>query len=564
MKGIGVSPGIAHGKVFLFDELKPTIKETKVISIEDEIKRLERGLSESIDEIKILYESNKKIGKDIDILIAHMEILEDPELIDRIINMINNEEVNAEWAVSETINSFISIFEGLENDYMKDKIIDLRDVSSRLIRALSGHDLSELNNIEEESILVAKELTPSHVLSMDKNIRGIITELGGASSHTTIITRASGIPMVVGVEEIREFVGKGDYIILDGNNGEITINPNEEEINKCREVEDYRKIINLKLNKILSQDSITKDGCKVKLMGNIATPSDIDEVLESGGVGIGLFRTENLYLDRIPSEDQQFKLYKKALESLDGRPLIIRTLDIGGDKNIPHLKIEKEENPFLGSRGIRICLQNQDLFRLQLRAIYRASIYGDIRIMLPMISSIDEIRQVKIIIAEVKEQLKRESILFNDDVKLGIMVETPSVAIHSKAYAKEVDFFSIGTNDLIQYTFAIDRCNKDVAHLYDEFNPAILKLIKMTIDNGHEAGIEVGMCGEAANNPKLIPLFLAMDLDVFSMDASHILMSRYIINNTCKYEVSRDIDTILELSTGEEVERYLCKYMISI
>ncbi len=561
MKGIGVSPGIASGKVFLYEEYKPTIEYRKVQSIDNEIQRLKSGIDIAKAEIEELYSDNKaSLGDDIEIFTAHIEILEDPELLNMALGLIKKEEANAEWAILQTINSFISIFQRIDNDYMKSKIIDLRDVSSRLIKALIGDKTEYFSKMDEGSILVAKELTPSYILNIDKSkVKGIITESGGLTSHSTIISRAKNIPMVIGVNGITKVVNNGKQIILDGSDGQVIINPNEKQVKKYDGIIKNEGKRNLELRKFLKGESITKDGFTTRVMGNITSPDDIESVIESGGEGVGLFRTENLYFHKMPSEDEQYNIYRKALDLLDGKPLTIRTLDIGGDKRTAYLNLPKEENPFLGYRGIRVSLKEQEIFKTQLRAIYRASKYGDIKIMFPMVCDLNEIKKVKLIIDQVKKQLRSEKIAFNEDIKIGIMVETPSAAIHSRIFAKEVDFFSIGTNDLIQYTCAVDRGNQNVAYLYDQFNPAVLKLIKMTIDSGHDAGIKVSMCGQAASNEKLIPLFLAMGLDEFSMDSASILKSKYIIKTSSRDQITEELDTILDLYTGEEVENYLDK-----
>jgi len=370
------------------------------------------------------------------------------------------------------------------------------------------------------------------------------------------MARTLEVPAITGIKDILKNVKHGELMIIDGTTGEIIINPREEEIfeyeNKNKKIEELKK----KLQNIKGQDSISKDGYKVEIAGNIGTPKDIDKVLENDGEGVGLYRTEFLYMDRdrLPTEEEQFEAYKAVAEKLGKRPLVIRTLDVGGDKDLPYLNLPKEMNPFLGYRAIRLCLDRKNIFRTQLRAILRSSTYGNVKIMLPMISNIKEVRDSKEIIEEIKEELRKEKIPFDENMEIGIMIEIPAAAIHSRSFAKEVDFFSIGTNDLIQYTLAVDRGNQDISYLYNQYHPAVLSLIKMTIENGHEEGIWVGMCGEAAGDEKLIPLLLAMGLDEFSMSASSILKARYLIKNTSKEEMASMIEEILGLSTAEDVE----------
>ena len=400
---------------------------------------------------------------------------------------------------------------------------------------------------------------------MDKDkVIGIVTELGGRTSHTSIMARSLEIPAVAGVKDITNIAKNGDFMIVDGSKGIVLINPSQDEVEFYqREKEKYEEF-KQQTRQMKGKESISKDGVKVEIAANIGTPKDVDNVIENDGEGVGLYRTEFLYMDndRLPTEDEQFEAYKVVAERLEGKPIVIRTLDVGGDKDIPYLELPKEMNPFLGYRAIRLCLDRRDIFKTQLRALLRASAYGNIKIMFPMISNIQEVREAKRILEEAKEELRKENIPFNEDIEVGIMVEIPSVAIHSDIFAREVDFFSIGTNDLIQYTLAVDRGNQEISHLYNQYDPAVLRLIKMTIDNGHKAGIWVGMCGEAAGDEKLIPVLLGMGLDEFSMNPASILKARYIISNTSKKEVEGMLDEILSLPTAEDVERYIDENII--
>ena len=559
MKGLGTSPGIGIGKIFVYKTTEIKVIKKSIADAEFEINRLDKAISKAGAEIERLYKLTlANMGeKEAEIFKAHKMILEDPEFYFAVIEKINKEKVNCEFAVKETSESFITMFEDIKDEYLKERAVDIKDVSTRLLRTLLEIESVDLLSINEESIIVAEDLTPSDTAQLNKEIvAGIVTELGGRTSHTAIMARTLEVPAITGIKDILKNVKHGELMIIDGTTGEIIINPREEEIfeyeNKNKKIEELKK----KLQNIKGQDSISKDGYKVEIAGNIGTPKDIDKVLENDGEGVGLYRTEFLYMDRdrLPTEEEQFEAYKAVAEKLGKRPLVIRTLDVGGDKDLPYLNLPKEMNPFLGYRAIRLCLDRKNIFRTQLRAILRSSTYGNVKIMLPMISNIKEVRDSKEIIEEIKEELRKEKIPFDENMEIGIMIEIPAAAIHSRSFAKEVDFFSIGTNDLIQYTLAVDRGNQDISYLYNQYHPAVLSLIKMTIENGHEEGIWVGMCGEAAGDEKLIPLLLAMGLDEFSMSASSILKARYLIKNTSKEEMASMIEEILGLSTAEDVE----------
>lgn len=562
MNGLGVSPGIGIGKIFIYKTLEIKVVKRNIENIELEINRLDDGISKASKEIDELYDLTiANVGnEEAEIFTAHKMILEDPELYSAIKAKISSEKVNCEWAVKEVSEYFISLFEDIQDEYLKARSADIKDVSTRLLRVLLGLESIDLLSISEKSIIVAEDLTPSDTAQLNKEmIEGIVTELGGRTSHTAIMSRTLSIPAIAGVKDILKSVNHGDSMIIDGFTGNIIINPTEEEIKEFEKRKQDIEEENKKFLTVKGERTISKDGHVVEIAGNIGTPEDIEKVLENDGEGVGLYRTEFLYMDRdrLPSEEEQFKAYKIVAEKLGQRPLVIRTLDVGGDKELPYLDLPKEMNPFLGYRAIRLCLDREDIFRTQLRAILRASAYGNVKIMFPMISSIQEIREVKVILAEIKEELRKEQIPFDENVEIGIMVEIPAVAIQSREFAKEVDFFSIGTNDLIQYTLAVDRGNQNIAHLYNQYHPAVLNLIKMTIENGHHEGIWVGMCGESASDEKLIPLFLGMGLDEFSMSASSIFKARYLIRNTSKEEVTSHMDKILSLPTASDVEKYL-------
>ena len=567
MRGIGTSPGIALGKVFVYKEPEINVVKENIENIEKEINRLDLAIEEGTKQVDKLYEKTlHNVGKEeAEIFNAHKMILKDPEFIGSIKEKVKSEKVNVEWAIKTISDEYIQIFENMKDEYLKERALDLKDISTRLLRILLGIEATDLGSIEEESIILAYDLTPSDTAQIDKKlVLGFVTEIGGPTSHSAIMARTMEIPSVSGIKNVINIAKNGDFIIIDGKSGEILLNPSKEEIkyysNKQKKYEEFK----FQLKEMIGKESISKDGVKVEIAANIGTPKDMDKVLENDGEGVGLFRTEFLYMDRDtePTEEEQFIAYKTVAEKLGEKPLVIRTLDIGGDKFLPYLDLPKEMNPFLGYRAIRLCLDRTEIFRTQLRAILRASHFGNIKIMFPMVSSIQEVRDAKKIIEEIKEELRSENIPFNEEIEIGIMVEIPAVAVHSDIFAKEVDFFSIGTNDLIQYTLAVDRGNQDIVNLYNQYHPAVLKLIKMTIENGHKEGIWVGMCGEAAGDEKLIPILLAMGLDEFSMSSSSILKARWIINNTSKSEVESMLDTILSLPTAEDVEKFIDENII--
>lgn len=567
LKGLATSPGIGIGKVFIYKEAELKIEKTKIKNIDAEMARLELALNKATAEINNLYKITlDTVGeKEAQIFTAHKMILRDPEFLRAVKNKLKDEKINIEWAVNEVANFFISKFENIEDEYLKARTVDLKDVSKRLLRILLNIETSDLISISEKSIIVAEDLTPSDTAQMNKDmVVGIVTELGGITSHTSIMARTLEVPTIVGVKDATKLLAHGDTLIINGNSGEIILNPSGEKLKENKQKQKELADFKLKLNSMKMEETLSKDGHRVVLAGNIGSQKDIDKVLENYGQGVGLYRTEFLYMgqDRLPTEEEQFQSYKIVAEKLEGRPLVIRTLDAGGDKDLPYLSLAKELNPFLGYRAIRLCFDRQDIFRSQLRAILRASAYGNIKIMFPMISNIKELRDAKAIVEELKAELTIDNIEFDNNIEIGIMVEIPAVAIHSAAFAKEVDFFSIGTNDLIQYSLAVDRGNAHIAYLYNQFHPAVLKLIQMTIENGHKEGIKVAMCGEVAGDQKLIPLLLAMGLDEFSMSSSSILKSRFLIKHISKKEVSEMLDEILSLATAEDVENYIDKNIL--
>ncbi len=562
MKGIGASPGIVIGRALIKKENEIKIEKEYLKNNAQEADRLERAISSAKQELEeILKNAQEKMTKDeAKIFEAHILMLEDPEVFGQVREMIETENVNAEWALQETTQKFLNIFNSMDDEYIKERAADLRDVRDRIFRNLLGIEQYDLTKLDKEVIIVAKDLTPSDTAQMDKNkVLGFVTELGGKTSHSAIMARTLGIPAIVGVNNITQMVNNEDLIIFDGDEGLIYINPEDTLLQEyLRKKEEYQ-YFKVKLQDLVGKESKTKDGFKVELSANIGTPKDVEEILRNDGEGIGLYRTEFLYMDRdsLPSEEEQFEAYKVVAERLQGKPVVIRTLDIGGDKELSYLELPEEMNPFLGYRAIRLCLDRQEIFRTQLKALLRASAYGNIKIMFPMISSMEELLQAKKILQECEGELREKKIAFNENMEVGMMIEIPAAAIISDLLAKEVDFFSIGTNDLIQYTMAVDRGNQMLASLYTQFHPALLRLIKKVIDNGHQAEIWVGMCGEVAGDPKMIPVLIGMGLDEFSMSPGAILKARWIINNLEKKELEEHLEALINMATSADVEKYI-------
>jgi len=562
MKGLGVSPGIGIGKAFIIDKRSINIIKNYVNDVEKEIDRLNAAIEAAKEELNDLYnKSIDKLGeKEAQIFKSHEMMLEDDTFISEVENRISDEKVNAEFALNETSDVYIEMFQKIEDEYLRERAEDIRDVMNRVIRILIGECGIDFSDLEDSSIIVAKDLTPSDTAQIDRSkVAAMITEVGGKTSHAAIIARLMGIPTVVGLNDITDKIKDGDMVICDGKTGKVLINPNKKQLlyyNNKKSVEDE---INNELRNQIGLPSVTKDGFTVSLSANIGTPNDVDMVLKNDAEGIGLFRSEFIFMNRDhqPTEDEQFEQYKEVLVKMGDKPVIIRTLDIGGDKNVPYIDIPKEMNPFLGYRAIRLCLGNVEVFRTQLRAILRASVYGNVKIMLPMISTMKELKDSKKILQQAKDELIMDGIKFRDDIEIGIMIEIPSAAIISDLLAREVDFFSIGTNDLIQYTMAVDRMNSKLSHLYSQYHPALLRLIKGIIDNAHNEGIWVGMCGEAAGDPKLIPVFVGMGLDEFSMNSPSILRSRYIVRNLSKKDMELIAKSTLDMENAFEVEEYL-------
>ncbi|MGH4140695.1 phosphoenolpyruvate--protein phosphotransferase [Clostridium sp.] len=564
MKGIGVSPGIVIGKALLKEEKKIVIEKKSIVNCEEEIERYKAAMENSKSEIQEIYNSVlKSMGeKEATIFEAHLMILEDPEMLEQIEKKIKDDKVNAEWALKEISETFIAMFDAMDNEYMKERAADIKDVTSRLMKKLLNIEEVNFGNLANEVVIVAHDLTPSDTSQIDKNkVLGFITEIGGRTSHSAIMARTLEIPAIVAVKEITTKVKNGDLIIFDGEEGLVYVNPEEKIVNIYQEKKAEYNKSKKQMELLIGKESITKDGIKVELSANIGTPKDLDSVIRHDGEGIGLYRSEFLYMDResAPTEQEQYEAYKEVAQRMKNKPVVIRTLDVGGDKELDYLNLPKEMNPFLGYRAIRVCLDKVDIFKTQLRAILRASAYGNIKIMFPMISSIQELRAAKAILQDVKNELKKEKKSFNDNLEVGIMVEIPAAAIISDMLAKEVDFFSIGTNDLIQYTTAVDRMNEKISYLYNPFHPALLRLVKLVIESAHKENKWVGMCGEVAGDPKIIPILIGMGLDEFSMSPISILKARGIIRNISQSEMKILADQVVNLPTADEVEKFIEK-----
>jgi phosphoenolpyruvate-protein phosphotransferase (PTS system enzyme I) len=558
LSGIAASNGIAIAKAYRLVEPDFSFDKKTVDSPETEVARFQDALNTAKGELEQIRErAEKDLGADkAAIFEAHLLVLSDPELISPIEDKIKTEKVNAELALKETADMFVSMFESMDNEYMKERAADIRDVTKRVLAHLLGIQIPNPSMIQEEVIIVAEDLTPSDTAQLNRNfVLGFTTDIGGRTSHSAIMARSMEIPAVVGTKTATAEITNGDIVVIDGLKGEVHINPTPERLEEYKKQQEDFARQKEEWAKLVHEKTITADNHHVELAANIGTPKDLKGVVENGGEAVGLYRTEFLYMDRdqLPTEEEQFTAYKAVLEGMEGKPVVVRTLDIGGDKELPYLNLPKEMNPFLGFRAIRLCLEEQEIFRTQLRALLRASVYGNLKVMFPMIATLGEFREAKAILEEEKQKLDREGIKVAEKIELGIMVEIPSTAIIADQFAKEVDFFSIGTNDLIQYTMAADRMNQQVSYLYQPYNPSILRLVKMVIDAAHKEGKWAGMCGEMAGDEIAIPILLGLGLDEFSMSASSILKARSQIRGLTKADMEDLALKVLEMGTTEEV-----------
>ena len=564
LRGIGTSKGIGIGKALIIHKCKNAISRVKINDTEAEVDKFNEAVEKFIQETNELVDklSQKLNGDDKNALVLKNQeyLIRDPEFTSGVISAITNDKLNAEAAVEDTCEMLKNIFLSFNNDTMTQRVADIEDMKQRLIAIMQGQKHIDLTKLSDNTVIIADEIHPSMTANMDtEHIAGIISEKGGDTSHASILARALEIPAVLSVKDICSKIAEGEEVIVDGAYGEVFVNPTPITLkiyNKKKKAYDERV---KELKKYIDKQTVTRDGRKVMLAANIGNADEAAKAVKAGAEGIGLFRTEFLFMNKqaLPTEEEQYNEYKKAAVVLDGRQLTIRTLDIGGDKDIPYMGLTKELNPFLGYRAIRFCLDRVDIFTTQLRAVLRASAYGNIRIMIPMITSVTEVQAVKKIINGICRDLDKKDIKYDKDIKIGVMIETPAAAIMADVLAHEVDFFSIGTNDLTQYTLAVDRGNENVAYLYSALNPAVIRSIKHIIECAHNAGIEAGMCGEAAADERMIPLLLNFGLDEFSVTVSRVLETRKEIASWSSKEVKEITENVMNYSEEKEVSNYL-------
>ncbi|CDQ39104.1 phosphoenolpyruvate-protein phosphotransferase [Virgibacillus kapii] len=562
VQGIAASSGIAIAKAYQLETPDLSFEKVSIDNPNEEIERLNKALEISKQELeKIKAHTKEAIGDEhAEIFSAHLLVLNDPELINPIKDKITTENVMAEAALDETANMFIDMFKNMDNAYMRERAADIHDVTKRVMAHLLGVTFPDPALINEEVIVIANDLTPSDTAQLNRDfVKGFATDIGGRTSHSAIMARSLEIPAVVGTKEVTKIIKQGDLLIVDGNEGDVIINPSEDQIASYRQKQQEFAEKKQEWAKLKDEPTFSSDGEQVELAANIGTPEDVAGVLANGGEGIGLYRTEFLYMGKsqLPTEEEQFDAYKSVLEQMEGKPVVVRTLDIGGDKELNYLDLPEELNPFLGFRAIRFCLENEHVFRPQLRALLRASAYGNLKVMFPMIATLEEFRKAKALLLDEKEALQKEGYDVSENIEVGIMVEIPSTAVTAKQFAKEVDFFSIGTNDLIQYTMAADRMNEQVSYLYQPYHPAILNLIHNVIEAAHQEGKWAGMCGEMAGDSIAIPILLGLGLDEFSMSATSILPARTQILRLSKEEMTAYKEQILSMGTAEEVVEFI-------
>ena len=571
LQGIAASDGIAIAKVYTLTEPDLTVTKVTVEDSEKEVSRLDDALAASIKDVELIKETAlKNLGEEeAQVFDAHLMVLSDPELIGQVKDSITSNKVNAESALKEVTDMFISIFAGMEdNPYMQERAADIRDVSKRVLAHLLGVKIPSPATIKDEVIIVAADLTPSDTAQLNRQyVKAFVTDIGGRTSHSAIMARSLEIPAIVGTKEVTSTAKDGDIIIVDGLTGDVFLNPSEEVVAEYRAKAEAFAAQQAEWEKLKDSKTYTKDGHQVELAANIGTPKDLEGVVNNGAEGVGLYRTEFLYMDShdMPTEEDQFEAYKAVLEGMNGKPVVVRTMDIGGDKELPYLPLPHEMNPFLGYRAIRISLNEPEMFRTQLRALLRASVYGKLRIMFPMIATLNDFRGAKALLEEEKAKLIAEGVAVSDDIQVGIMIEIPAAAVLAHQFAKEVDFFSIGTNDLIQYTMAADRMNERVSYLYQPYNPSILTLIKHVIDSAHKEGKWAGMCGEMAGDQTAVPLLVGLGLDEFSMSASSVLKTRSLISKLTLSDMQAlAAKAINECATVEEVEALVAEAVSKI
>ena len=567
LAGIAASDGIAIAPAYLLTEPDLSFERVAVADTDAEVARLDAALAQAKEEITAIRDlALDALGAhEAQVFEAHLLVLGDPELTDQIKNTIRNEKVNAEAALRDVSGMFIQLFKSMEdNPYMQERAADIKDVSERVLAALLGVKLPSPATISEEAIVIAHDLTPSDTAQLNKKyVRAFVTNIGGRTSHSAIMARSLEIPAIVGTKEVTQVVKDGDLLIVDALEGKVLVNPSEAEVAEYRQKAQAFADQKAEWAKLVSAPSVTKDGKHVELAANIGTPKDVAGVLANGGEAVGLYRTEFLYMDSadFPTEDEQYEAYKAVLESMAGKPVVVRTMDIGGDKELPYLNLPKEMNPFLGWRAVRIALDRREILHAQLRAVLRASAFGKLAVMFPMIISVEEIRELKSVLETLKAELRAEGKAFDENIQVGVMVETPSAAVNAKFLAKEVDFFSIGTNDLTQYTLAVDRGNELISHLYNPMSPSVLGLIKQVIDASHAEGKWTGMCGELAGDERATLLLLGMGLDEFSMSAISVPRIKKLIRHVNYQEVKALADEVLQKPTAAEIEQLIQAFL---
>lgn len=561
LKGIAASAGIAAAKAYKLEQPVVVIEKLEGCNADEEIAKLKKALEKTVKDIEGVKErAAKRLSEEeLQVFDAHLMMANDPELVGQMETMIKNDGVNAEYAADQVANMMVAMFESMDNDYFRERAADVKDVTYRLKCNLLGLTIPDLTAISEPVVIVAHDLTPSDTAQLNEFVRGFATAIGGKTSHSAIMANSLEIPAVVGAAGVLEAVKTGDMIGLDAIDGVIYVNPEQEVLDELAKKEEAYLEEKKALKVLINAKSITTDGHEVELAGNIGNAKDALQVMENGGEGVGLFRTEFLYMDNdhFPTEEEQFEVYKQVLETMEGRKVVVRTLDIGGDKTLTYFTFPEEMNPFLGYRAIRLCLDKTDIFKTQLRALCRASVYGKLCIMFPMIATIDEFRSAKAIFEECKAELLAEGVAVSDDIQVGMMVEIPAAAVLADEFSKYADFFSIGTNDLIQYSMAADRMSEKVAYLYQPYNPAILRLVNMTIQGAHKNGKWVGMCGAMAGEPYAVPILLGLGLDEFSMSATQILKARKIVNGLSFEEMQKLAQHCLNLETKDQVLDYV-------
>ena len=566
--GIPASPGIVFGKALVLKEEKIVLDTQKISEdqIEGEVARFYAGREAAVEQLNSIHQrALKSLGEEkAAIFEGHLMILEDEELEEEIIDYLRSNKVNASVAASKIIDQQVEMLSEIDDEYLKERAGDIRDIGNRLIKNILGMHIVDLGDITEESILVAYDLTPSETAQLNlEKVLGFITDIGGRTSHTSIMARSLELPAIVGTNDVTARVNTGDYLILDAVNNRVYVNPTQAEIDELKTLEAKLAEEKAELAKLKDLPAVTLDGHKVEVVANIGTIRDCEGAHRNGAEGVGLYRTEFLFMDRdqLPSEEEQFIAYKEVVEAMEGRLVVLRTMDIGGDKELPYLNLPKEMNPFLGWRAVRIALDRREILHAQLRAVLRASAFGKLAVMFPMIISVEEIRELKSVLETLKAELRAEGKAFDENIQVGVMVETPSAAVNAKFLAKEVDFFSIGTNDLTQYTLAVDRGNELISHLYNPMSPSVLGLIKQVIDASHAEGKWTGMCGELAGDERATLLLLGMGLDEFSMSAISVPRIKKLIRHVNYQEVKALADEALQKPTAAEIEQLIQAFL---